>query len=475
MLNISESKMRNLIFILSLCHVFYLMQFYPLVQPGELRDFQINEDSDRMMRYLHKYGYLESIADMTHQKMKSAIMDFQQFVGVVPTGNMDKNVSDMIKLPRCGMPDIQSSRRVRSYGFLGPNIWQDRRLTYRIQNYTDDMDKESVDNEIQRALDEWSRITRIRFKPAKHSYFSDLNIYFSSVDGGGEILAYAYSPVNGTIVLDDDELWTKNTNSGVNLFQIAVHETGHSLGLAHSDEKTSIMFPIYQGYNENFKLNLDDIRGISALYKVNPHQRFTLGGNNERLCWDPKIDAIFSSPDYYIYVLKGAKYWKFTLNFILVEGPRLIRNRWQEVPDNVDAAFTYWNNVTYFLKGPYMWKYIQDQKYKKSQLIDYGFPGIPNDIDASLMWSGNGKIYFFKGSEYWMLNPQQPPFMRVNETYPRPISRWNGLPNNLDAAVGIGGTSYFFKDGSYYKYDDLRMKVQGGYPRSIATDLFGCP
>lgn len=157
------------------------------------------------------------------------------------------------------------------------------------------------------------------------------------------------------------------------------------------------MFPIYQGYKENFKLNMDDIRGISALYKVNPPQQFTLGGRNEILCRDPKIDAIFSSPDYYVYVLKGDIYWKFTLNFILVEGPHLICDRWPDVPDHVDAAFTYWNNVTYFLKGPNMWKYIQNEKHKRSQLIAYGFPGIPNDINAALMWTGDGKIYFFRG------------------------------------------------------------------------------
>ena len=30
------------------------------------------------------------------------------------------------------------------------------------------------------------------------------------------------------------------------------------------------------------------------------------------------------------------------------------------------------------------------------KLISKGFVGIPNDIDAAFVWSGNGKIYFFK-------------------------------------------------------------------------------
>lgn len=78
----------------------------------------------------------------------------------------------------------------------GPRIWADLKLTYRVQSYTSDMDASSVDSEIQRALDEWSKVARIHFKPAKAGHISDINIYFSSVDGGGEILGYAYSPVS---------------------------------------------------------------------------------------------------------------------------------------------------------------------------------------------------------------------------------------------------------------------------------------
>lgn len=35
-----------------------------------------------------------------------------------------------------------------------------------------------------------------------------------------------------------------------------------------------------------------------------------------------------------------------------------------------------------------------DEDYPK--LISKGFAGVPNDIDAVFVWSGNGKIYFFK-------------------------------------------------------------------------------
>ena len=37
---------------------------------------------------------------------------------------------------------------------------------------------------------------------------------------------------------------------------------------------------------------------------------------------------------------------------------------------------------------------IMDVAYPR--LIEYGFAGIPSNVDAAFVWSGNGKIYFTK-------------------------------------------------------------------------------
>ena len=90
-------------------------------------------------------------------------------------------------------------------------------------------------------------------------------------DGAGRVLAHAYFPEDGRAHFDEDETYTHNTTEGTNLLWVAVHEFGHSLGLAHTNIQGAIMYPFYTGYVPDMELHSDDIAGIQSLYgKVHP-------------------------------------------------------------------------------------------------------------------------------------------------------------------------------------------------------------
>ena len=57
----------------------------------------------------------------------------------------------------------------------------------------------------------------------------------------------------------------------------------------------------------------------------------------------------------------------------------------------------YFASKKYQLQGSKYWKFENMKPYPGyPKDLSGGFPGIPNNIDAAFVWSGNGKIYFFK-------------------------------------------------------------------------------
>lgn len=375
-----------------------------------------------------------------------------------------------------------------------------------------------VDRELAKAFQVWADQTELTFTPVRNGGKVHIEIRFENgehgdgdaFDGAGGTLAHAYFPIyGGDAHFDEAETWTINSYKGTNLFQVAAHEFGHSLGLSHSDVRSALMAPFYRGYESTFKLDQDDVTAIQQLYGKNTNNNKvgspttteisfipfgrtsttpkpgggdsgsggTTTSNTELCAAGAKIDTIFTGPDGKAYVFKGDKYWKLEGDSIASGYPRSIRSDWSGLPGSIDAAFTWTNGRTYFFKGSKYWRFTNfklDDHYPKD-MAD-GFAGVPENIDTALVWSGNGKIYFFKGKKYWRFDPSQRP--PIKSTYPKDISNWEGLPNDLDAGFQYtNGYSYFFKNGEYWRFNDRSFKVDEGtpgYPRPAGKWWFGC-
>nr|CAD7204446.1 unnamed protein product [Timema douglasi] len=177
--------------------------------------------------------------------------------------------------------------------------WRVKALTYRISKYpsTSRINKEDVDKELNNAFNVWAGVTDLSFTQ-KDSGQVHIEIRFEKgehgdgdpFDGPGGTLAHAYFPVyGGDAHFDDAETWTIQSYrdklylclTGTNLFQVAAHEFGHSLGLSHSDVKSALMAPFYRGYEPIFKLDQDDVQGIQV---GKPSRRDRLPAIHETHC-----------------------------------------------------------------------------------------------------------------------------------------------------------------------------------------------
>lgn len=108
----------------------------------------------------------------------------------------------------------------------------------------------------------------VEFHKLKHGDGSDF-------DGPGMTLAHAFYPKSGQVHFDDDESWYFGSSGdrrrlGASFFDTAVHELGHTLGLAHSKVPEAIMMPIMRHDNRYMKLNQDEIDGIKDIYGDRP-------------------------------------------------------------------------------------------------------------------------------------------------------------------------------------------------------------
>jgi peptidoglycan hydrolase-like protein with peptidoglycan-binding domain len=244
----------------------------------------------RLQNYLTRFGYLDSsvlddfgvrhtlaqpspdsIGEFDEQT-EEALRKFQQFHGLEVTGELDEPTVALMEKPRCGFPDTAE------YVLQG-NKWTTTNLRYGYQNFTGDVTQAQVRAALTAAFGYWSAVTPLTFTEVPFANNPEIRIRFvtgdhgdgSPFDGPGGVLAHAfYPPPNGGDLagdahFDDAENWSINLPpSGVDLYTVAAHEIGHSLGLAHSTVSGALMYPYYGGPHRF--LDQDDINGIQALY-----------------------------------------------------------------------------------------------------------------------------------------------------------------------------------------------------------------
>jgi hypothetical protein len=204
---------------------------------------------------------------------KEALRHFQEFYKLPVSGILDKATVNLMLRPRCGVPDLIVAAGGQDYVYSGRK-WEELDLTYVIQNFTADFSENDAKRAIKDAFNQWSSKTPLTFTEVssgadfKLSWGTRNHGNCSSFDGPSGILAHAFSPEDGRVHFDDDELWTDALISlGRDFASVVLHELGHALGLGHSNDPFAVMYAYYMGRRRS--LSQDDIAGIQSIYGAN--------------------------------------------------------------------------------------------------------------------------------------------------------------------------------------------------------------
>nr|XP_018670901.1 uncharacterized protein LOC100177786 isoform X2 [Ciona intestinalis] len=218
----------------------------------------------------------------------------QASAGIPQTGKIDRNLIQTMGKSRCGMSDPPPPGSGVAF-YTEQSTWRTKRnprtqkyeLNYSFfpNTYPSDgsISRTDIEKGITAAMCLWEMNSNVRFTgnlgPGVSS--ADVTISFGRrdhgdpypFDGKGKTLAHAFYPESGKLHFDLDEPWFLSMNNNnqrrkKDIFTVAAHELGHTLGLAHSEVRGSLMAPYYLFTTsfENYLLPRDDTLGIQSMY-----------------------------------------------------------------------------------------------------------------------------------------------------------------------------------------------------------------
>ncbi|KAK4747829.1 hypothetical protein SAY87_014415 [Trapa incisa] len=266
-----------------------------------------------LKRYLRRLEYLSpaplsapNLSNHFDDLMQPPVASYQNKLGLQATGRLDPEIISPGMSPgfRVGdhEPPLPSAfagadhhhhiHVTEKYGFFeGQPKWEKPGkpmiLTYALSpdHTIHSLSQADIRSAFAKAFGKWAEVIPVRFEETTNFTGADIRIsFFSGFHGDadpfdgttGTLVGHSMPPPFGELHLDAGDNWAVDfkdvrgldplTVSVMDLESVAIHEIGHVLGLVHSTDPESVMYPIIPSWTKQTKLGADDIRGIQTLY-----------------------------------------------------------------------------------------------------------------------------------------------------------------------------------------------------------------
>ena len=231
---------------------------------------------DNVFTWFNKYGYNPCFNSdaLCSLSLSSLIKQFQMRFRLKPTGELDESTKRHMNRPRCGNHD-KAPAALSSAAAPKQFQWSRPSLTYSLRGHPPQISEAQTSAIIREAFNAWLDYVPLEITAKCSTCKADFIIEFAQgqhadsypFDGVGGTLAHAFFPEDGRLHFDWDERWTEEFDKfATNLYSVAVHEIGHALGLEHTYDQRSIMYPFYQLLLKRSVFPQNDREAIQRLY-----------------------------------------------------------------------------------------------------------------------------------------------------------------------------------------------------------------